>query len=137
MHTPKPKPPANEPPTVLIVDDEPTIRDTLHRYVDACGYRVVEASDVDDALDLLALNKVAVVILDVRLPTSSGLELLAALRGHDEFAQIPAIVFTGYALTPDEAALIKQHNASVLYKPEHPDALIAQLDRITGRTPRT
>ena len=133
MPAPVPSPSGHTLPIVLVVDDDATIRETFRQYIAGSGYQALEAGDVDEALDLLILHPIKAVILDLRLPTRSGFELLGLLRQHEAFARIPALVLTGYALTPDELDIARRHNAFVLYKPEHPDTLVRHLDRMTGR----
>ena len=64
----------------LVVDDEPKIRDLARRYLEADGFRVLEAADGEAALDILAENKPDVVVLDITLPGLNGLELLRCIR---------------------------------------------------------
>jgi DNA-binding response OmpR family regulator len=67
-------------PTVLVVDDEPHIREVLRRYLEAAGHRVLEAGSGEDALATLGEGGVDLVLLDVRLPGIDGLETLRRLR---------------------------------------------------------
>ena len=134
-------------PTVFVVDDEPGIRRSLRRFLEDSGYRVVEAADVDGAVDALRQVPVDAVVLDVRLPDQrgwkrSGLDVLTFLRLHDELADIPVMVWTGYRLSEEEADLIKKHGASVFYKPDGYATLMRHLGRVTehdrgdSRSPR-
>ncbi|MCB2175671.1 MAG: response regulator transcription factor [Actinomycetales bacterium] len=66
--------------TVLVVDDEPHIRDVLRGYLEADGHRVLEAATGEDALEVLAADDVDVVLLDVMLPGIDGLETLRRVR---------------------------------------------------------
>jgi DNA-binding response OmpR family regulator len=66
--------------TVLVVDDEPHIRDVLRGYLQADGHRVLEAASGEDALSVLGKEQVDLVLLDVMLPGIDGLETLRRLR---------------------------------------------------------
>ncbi len=66
--------------TVLVVDDEPHIRDVLRGYLEADGHRVLEAATGEEALDVLGAHDVDVVLLDVMLPGIDGLETLRRVR---------------------------------------------------------
>ena len=68
------------PGTVLVIDDEPKIRDVLRHYLIADGFEVVEAASGEDGLDLARATHPDVVVLDVRLPGKDGFEVLAELR---------------------------------------------------------
>ena len=63
--------------TVLVVDDEPPIRRFLRTSLVASGYRIVEAEDAAGALRSLVIEKPDLVILDLGLPDTTGLELIA------------------------------------------------------------
>lgn len=65
---------------VLVVDDEPKIRDVLRRYLMADGFEVSEAATGEEGLELLRAFHPDVVVLDVRLPGMDGFEVLAELR---------------------------------------------------------
>jgi diguanylate cyclase (GGDEF)-like protein/PAS domain S-box-containing protein len=67
---------ADSRPTLLLVDDEPSILSALTRSLRQDGYRILSAGSGEDALELLALNAVQVIISDQRMPTMSGTEFL-------------------------------------------------------------
>ena len=66
--------------TVLVIDDEPKIRDVLRRYLIADGFEVAEAASGEEGLDRVRSLHPDVVVLDVRLPGKDGYEVLAELR---------------------------------------------------------
>src|SRR5437868_14877890 len=78
--------------TVLVVDDEPPIRRFLRTSLAASDYRVVEAEDAAGAMRLLAAEKPDLVVLDLRLPDQSGLELIAQIRKASAW---PIVVLSG------------------------------------------
>ncbi|MCX6003911.1 MAG: response regulator, partial [Chloroflexi bacterium] len=69
-----------EPAIILIVDDEDVIRKALQRTLSGEGYRCHEASNAEQALEELKRNPVALVILDIKMPGRSGLELLPEIK---------------------------------------------------------
>lgn len=84
---------------ILIVDDEPRIRALFHRQLKEVGYKVVETEDGEKALELLKNNQdINLVILDIVLPKTSGLDIFDVMR--KDFPQIRIIVSSVY--TPDE-----------------------------------
>ncbi len=128
---------------VLVLDDEAIARDLLGRFLAAHGYESVAAGTMTEALDLMRRTHLGAVILDVRLPGSgSGLQVLEHLRGHPEFATIPAIVLTGGVLTEDEqlsawpvggkTGMVTRHRAHLFYKPEGLDSIVEFLTKLTG-----
>src|SRR5438309_10655112 len=73
------KPMEGTPRTVLIVDDDATLRGALESVFAPLGYRVLTAAEPDAAYAILASRPVDAVLLDVRLPTMSGLALYLAI----------------------------------------------------------
>ena len=81
--------------TVLVVDDEADIRDSLKEALADEGYAVVLAANGRQALDLLpSLPRPCAVILDIIMPIMSGAELYAAMRATPTLADIPVVVST-------------------------------------------
>lgn len=124
-------------PTVLLVDDELLIRESLGRFLERAGYAVIAVADPDTAARYLRKSAVVAVILDIRLAGGrSGLEVLERIRLDDTSADLPVIVLTGvYVLQPAEEALIHRHRAEVFHKPSVGPELIQRLDRLTGYSP--
>ena len=67
-------------PLVLVVDDDATIREVVRRYLEADGLQVVEAGDGETALAMVADHRPDVVILDVMMPGTDGIEVLRRIR---------------------------------------------------------
>ena len=103
--------------TVLVVDDQPEILRTLSRFLGAKGYCVEIATTVSEAIPLLHAG-VRAVVLDVRLPHDSGLELLEFIRRDDRLCELPVLILTGVVLTREEEAMIARDRAYVFYKPK-------------------
>ena len=77
--------------TVLVVDDEPIVRDVVVRYLERDGYRTLEAASGDEARRLLEREPPSLVVLDVMLPGVSGLELCRWIRSRSE---VPIVMLT-------------------------------------------
>jgi len=81
--------------SILIVDDEPAVRRLLHRRVAMEGYWCEEAGSGDEALDKIRSNPVGLVILDIKMPGRSGVELLPEIKAiHPDIAVIMLTVAT-------------------------------------------
>lgn len=80
---------------VLVVDDDPDIRDYVESFLEDEGYVVEVAPRASAALTALERELPDAVLLDVLLPGRSGLDLLVRLRRDQRFAEIPVIVVTG------------------------------------------
>jgi CheY-like chemotaxis protein len=116
-----------------VVDDEPSVHRLLQQFLSAKGYQVTSVAAVDEAIALLAHRHVDALVLDVRMPRRSGLDVLAFVRMNEALRDLPVFILTGATLQPEEEALIASHKAYVFYKPEHLDFLAEYLARVTGR----
>jgi DNA-binding response OmpR family regulator len=79
---------------IMVVDDEPDLREIFEAFFNEFGYEVLTAADGDEALALLGRDPAQVIFLDLNLPGMDGLELCRRLRGNLPRAQIFAL--TGY-----------------------------------------
>jgi CheY-like chemotaxis protein len=112
-------------PTVLIVDDDVDLRESLGDALDVGGYRAAYASNGSTALEYLEINAPPVAILtDLNMPVMSGWELLRRL-GRTEFARIPVVVVS--SSEPGAAPL--RHR--LLRKPFAMDELLTAVRDVT------
>jgi CheY-like chemotaxis protein len=82
--------------TVLVIDDEESVRDVLSRFLTKAGYEVQIARDGQEALQIVHSKKAPdVIILDLIMAGMSGFEVLSALRVVPEWSTIPVVVLTG------------------------------------------
>lgn len=81
--------------TILVVDDEAMIRETLRDFLEFEGHHVLEAEDALVARSLLAQNKVDLAFLDVSMPGESGPELCARLKEDPDCKHIKVVILTG------------------------------------------
>jgi DNA-binding response OmpR family regulator len=124
-------------PTVLIVDDEPTTRQSMRAFLRSCGYAAIEAATVERAVEALS-SDITAAVLDVSLAGQrSGLEVLSPIRHTPKLSDIPVLVLTGGNLTDAEEELVREQHAHVFYKPESLDAIVSALDKLTGRPAAT
>jgi CheY-like chemotaxis protein len=108
--------------TVLVVDDDRTLRALMTRTLSAKGYRVVEASDGIEALDRLAADpEIELVVTDIVMPRMNGVELAQQLAAS---ARARLLFVSAYGKDYTELP------ASLLEKPFSIDALVAEVDRL-------
>src|SRR5438093_1137499 len=84
--------------TVLVVDDEPIVRDVVARYLQREGFETLEAADGLRAQELVREHEPALVVLDLMLPGMDGLQLCQWIRGR---SQLPVIMLTARAEEAD------------------------------------
>lgn len=83
-------------PVILVIDDEPAIRDIMRRTLEGEGYRVWEAPDGMKGLELFNAHptEIALILIDLHMPRLSGYEVTAAVRKIDP--EVKVMVVTGY-----------------------------------------
>ncbi|SFJ68149.1 two-component system, response regulator YesN [Paenibacillus sp. UNC496MF] len=122
---------------VLITDDEPTIREGLRTLIDweALGYRIVDtAANGGDALRKIERHRPDLLIVDIRMPGMSGLELVEAVRKTDSAVRV--LILSGYADFDYAKKAIGLNIDGYLLKPVDEDELAEQLVRLRGELDR-
>jgi signal transduction histidine kinase len=109
---------------VLLVDDEPRNLDALEAILADPGYRLHRADNADKALHLLLECDVAAIVLDIKMPGVSGIELAQLIKGSKRFRQIPIVFLTAY-LVEDQDVITGYGAGAVDYltKPVNPQIL--------------
>ena len=85
---------AADAPTVLVIDDDPDVRDLLSRHLDKSGYRVASAAGGDDGLKRARELRPDAITLDVLMPGTDGWAVLSALKDDAELSNIPVIMIS-------------------------------------------
>jgi PAS domain S-box-containing protein len=116
---------------VLVVEDDADTREFVAESIRAHGYSVVTASDGAEARAIVDAAVPELVILDLRLPSVSGWELLAEWRGNPRTADLPVFVITGKDLTAEEEKAVKASAEGLFLKQQGwQQSLTQQLDRV-------
>jgi len=103
--------------TVLVVDDEAGLRRVLERHLTREGYRVVTAASAESAYELLAGESADALLLDIHLPTMSGLALYLAIVHRWPNLEGRVAVMTGDAEAVEVRTWLEHHNCPVIRKP--------------------
>ena len=118
---------------VLVIDDEPVVREAVRRVLEASGWRVATADDATSGLCHPALAACRLVLCDIMLPDRSGIEVL-----HDLVRArpgLPVVLITGYA-TPDLAVRASEAGAAAfLAKPFEARELVECIRRALAGSP--
>lgn len=88
--------------SILIVDDNPTNLKLVQIILARKGYEIKTAKDADEAMEVLAVFKPRLILMDVQLPGMDGLELTRKLRADPNYCDIIIIAITAYAMKSDE-----------------------------------
>ncbi|MEY4071828.1 MAG: Transcriptional regulatory protein ZraR [Candidatus Eisenbacteria bacterium] len=111
--------------SILFVDDESTFRKQTSRELVRSGYRVEEAMTLKDAREALARNGYDIVLLDIRMPDGSGLDLLPEIRS--QWPATEVVILTGFG-TVEEAIRALKHGAHDFVKKQ--DCRFAELEAV-------
>ncbi len=82
--------------TVLVVDDNPNVRQILREFIEPEGHRVIEAADATFARQALAQETVDLIFLDVMMPGESGTSLCLSIKDDPECRDIKVVLLTGF-----------------------------------------
>lgn len=118
------------PATILIVDDELTVINTIRAYLEADGYRVLSATDGLAALELARSSKPDLVVLDIMLPGLNGLDVLRQLR---QESGVWVLMLTAKTEEVDKILGLKMGADDYLTKPFSPRELVARIEAILRR----
>lgn len=111
-------------PVVLVVDDDAAVREALHLILDE-AYAVLDAADAHTALATVRAARVDLVVLDLLLPDTDGLEVLQELKALDP--ALPVLVVTGVKTVRTTVAAMKRGAVDYLTKPFDEDELLAAM----------
>jgi DNA-binding NtrC family response regulator len=109
--------PPRKPATVLIVDDEAGLRRVLERFLERQGYRVLSAGAAESAYEILATEQADALLLDIHLPTMSGLALYLAIIHRWPALEGHIAIMTGDAEAQEVRTWLDHHRCTVIRKP--------------------
>jgi PAS domain S-box-containing protein len=121
-------------PTILVVDDRPENRSFLATLLGYKGHRLLEASDGEEALEVVRAERPDLIIADLLMPTMDGYEFVRRLRAETAVAHTPVVFFTAHYHEREAQALA--HNcgvAHVLFKPADPQVVLRTVEGALGR----
>jgi two-component system, OmpR family, phosphate regulon response regulator PhoB len=119
--------------TVLVVDDEPIVREVVVRYLEREGYRTLEAADGRRARELLERESPSLVVLDLMLPGTDGLSLCRWIRSRSD---LPVIMLTARGEETDRIVGLEIGADDYVTKPFSPRELAARVRTVMRRSIR-
>ena len=117
--------------TVLVVDDEPMVREVLCHYLQHDGFTVIEAGDGDQAVEVVDDTPPDLVLLDLMLPKRHGLEVLRHVRSNSE---VPVILLTALGDEKDRVAGLELGADDYVVKPFSPREVAARVKSVLRRS---
>jgi DNA-binding response OmpR family regulator len=118
-------------PTILVVDDEPTVTEVVSLYLKRAGYDVVVADDGETALEILEQHSPDLVVLDLMLPDVGGLEITRWLRARGD---VPIIMLTARREEVDRILGLELGADDYVVKPFSPQELVSRVKAVLRRT---
>jgi len=116
------------PMSVLVVEDEQTSRELCAEVAESCGMKVSAATTAEEALEVLESRAVDIVLTDLKLQQSNGLELLK--RVHDLYPQVAVVVLTQFGTIDSAVAATRMGAVDYVTKPFHVEDLKTRLMRV-------
>lgn len=116
---------------ILLVDDDPSLREVARYALDRAGFEVIEAADGRAALDRFARHSVDLVVLDVLMPEVDGLEVCRTLR---KTSQVPVVFLSSRGEEVDRILGLELGGDDYLTKPFSPRELVSRVKAVLRRT---
>jgi DNA-binding response OmpR family regulator len=119
-------------PTILIADDEPSIRETAAYILEAEGYAVLLAANGEEALALIRERRPAAVLLDIEMPRMDGLQVCREVKSDAGLSATFIILLTARGQKKDEAGGLAAGADAYLTKPFDEDEILRRLEIALG-----
>ena len=117
---------------ILMVDDEARMRKLVKDFLTNKGFKVIEAADGEEAVDIFFAQKdIALILLDVMMPKMDGWEVLKTIR---KYSQVPVVMLTARSEERDELQGFSLGVDEYISKPFSPKILVARVDAILRRS---
>lgn len=122
---------------LLLVDDEPGLRQAVQAYLEDSGFTVHVASNARDGWELLQQTSPDLVISDIMMPQVDGYQFLKQLRDDPRFQALPVVFLTARGMTSDRIQGYQAGCDAYLSKPFDPDELVAIVSNLLQRRAAT
>mgnify|MGYP003326353341 FL=1 len=122
------------PPYILVVEDEPDIRELLDFAISRSGFSVIEAETAEDALKVLDRGTPELIIIDWMLPGMDGIDLAKQLRSDELTKDLPIIMLTARGEEADKLRSFEVGIDDYVTKPFSPKELVARIKALLRRT---
>tara|TARA_R110001592_G_scaffold363402_1_gene688360 strand:- start:66347 stop:67048 length:702 start_codon:yes stop_codon:yes gene_type:complete len=119
--------------TILVVDDEPAIRDMICTALDVAGYDYLQAENAQQAHGIIIDEQPDLVLLDWMMPETSGIELIRRLQRDELTRNVPVIMLTAKAAEDNMVQGLESGADDYITKPFSPRALIARISAVLRR----
>ncbi len=119
---------------ILVVEDEPDIRELVRYNLEQGGFEVIETDDGKQALALIEKERPSLLVLDLMLPNADGLDICKMLRQRPQSAAIPIVMLTAKAAEVDRVLGLELGADDYITKPFSPRELVARVKAVLRRS---
>ncbi len=119
--------------TILVCEDDPSLRLLFRLTIEPHGYRVIEADDGRSGIELARSSAPDLMVIDMGLPDCTGIEVARALREESALERTPILMTTGSMQPGDRLTAEDAGVDAFLYKPFDMVRLVAEIQRLLGR----
>jgi CheY-like chemotaxis protein len=116
--------------TILVAEDRDTSRELIRTLLEHSGYKVLEASNGGDAIDLARETNPDLVLLDLQMPIKDGFQVLRELRSEERFRSTPIVALTASAMQGDKERALTDGFTAYLTKPLSLSTIRKELARL-------
>ncbi|HZT61081.1 MAG TPA: response regulator [Pyrinomonadaceae bacterium] len=120
-------------PVVLVVEDFEDNRFMMRRLLEMSGYRVVEAVNGKQAVEVAASERPDIILMDLSLPMLDGLAATRRIRAYDGLGKVPIVAVSAHDSADFHAEALAAGCNEYVTKPIDFDQLVQLLDRLTGK----
>lgn len=118
---------------LLLVDDEPGLREAVKAYLEDSGFTVDAVSNAQEGWEILQQNSADLVITDIMMPQVNGYEFLKQLREDNRFKTLPVVFLTAKGMSSDRIQGYQAGCDAYISKPFVPDELVAIVENLLER----
>jgi DNA-binding response OmpR family regulator len=116
--------------SVLLIDDEASLRNTVSRILTKAGFQIITAASGTEGLQKFSEEEIGLVYVDMRMPDMSGLDVLRSIRQQDNY--VPVIVFSALNDEASFESAMQNGATEYLLKPLKPETLIQRTHELLG-----
>lgn len=120
--------------TVLIIEDDADVQKFVSRVLELEGHKVIRASNGEEGMAIIQEAPVSLMLLDLRLPGRDGWSVLQEMKRRPELAQIPVVVLTAVAESPQRKRALRMGATEYLVKPMSAHSVARSIARILQRS---
>lgn len=121
---------ANQEAPIAVIEDNIPIRKLFCTILNKAGFKTLEYSDANSAVDGLKKNEVSTILLDILLPDKNGTDLIEDLRNNSTLKDIPIIAVTGFAQSSDQHKFMKLGFDGFIPKPINTVSFVQEIKDI-------